>query len=231
MSVRDHTEIEELLALRALDGLDEEDAARLEIAMAEHGECQGCGDIERGFAEAAAFLAASLDPDPVAPDAFDRLIEATRTRAPVEADALAVRRARRGLPGWLAAAAAFLVLIGSVAFWRSGGGVETETDWGARVVRFEGGEGELAMAFVPGEPGAAFWGRNLPDPGAGRTYEIWMIAGDSPVSGGCITPVDGRVAIFVEADVGTADLMAVTVESSSCPEAPTSDPILTAPLS
>jgi hypothetical protein len=230
MSARDHIEIEELLALRALDGLDAQDAARLEVAMAEHGECVECRDIERGFTEAAAFLAGSLDPDPVTPDAFDRLIGATRTREPAAVDELAMRRARRRLPTWLAAAAALLVLIGSVALLRSGG-VQTDTDWGARIVRFEGGEGELAMAFVPGEPGVAFWGRNLPDPGAGRVYEIWMIEGDSPVSGGCVTPVDGRVAFFVDTDVGTADLMAVTVESPSCPDAPTGDPVLTAPLS
>ena len=58
-----------------------------------------------------------------------------------------------------------------------------------RIVTFAGDtDGTLAMAFTPGEPGAVFWGSGLPDPGPGKVYEIWMIEGDRPVSGGCVTP-------------------------------------------
>jgi hypothetical protein len=58
-----------------------------------------------------------------------------------------------------------------------------------------------------------------------------MIDDGTPLKGGCVTPVDGRIAVYVEANVGTTDTMAVTVEPTSCPEAPTSDPVLTAQLS
>jgi hypothetical protein len=79
-------------------------------------------------------------------------------------------------------------------------------------------------------PGAAFWGHGLPDPGEGMTYEIWMIDDGTPIPGGCVTPVDGRIAVFVNADVGTTEQMAVTVEPSACPPTPSGEPVLTAPL-
>jgi hypothetical protein len=81
------------------------------------------------------------------------------------------------------------------------------------------------MAYVPGTSGVVFWGAGLPDPGPGYTYELWMIDDDTPIPGGRVTPVDGRLAAFVDADIGTAEQMAVTIEPSSCPGAPTSEPI------
>jgi hypothetical protein len=98
-------------------------------------------------------------------------------------------------------------------------------------VRFEGAvDGTLAMAYTPGETGAVFIGSGLPDPGEGRVYEIWMIAEGEAVSGGCVVPADGVVALHVDANIGTTDTMAVTAESADCPAAPTSDPVLLADL-
>jgi hypothetical protein len=39
------------------------------------------------------------------------------------------------------------------------------------------------------------------------------------------------IAAHVEADVGSTDTMAVTKEPATCPDAPTSPPVLTADLS
>jgi anti-sigma-K factor RskA len=76
-----------------------------------------------------------------------------------------------------------------------------------------------------------FFGSDLPDPGEGRVYEIWMVEGEGdPVSGGCVRPQDGRVLTFVDADLGGTDTMLVTVERESCPDAPTGDPVLSASL-
>jgi hypothetical protein len=38
------------------------------------------------------------------------------------------------------------------------------------------------------------------------------------------------VAAFLDADPSSADLLAVTVESQECPDAPTTDPVYTAEL-
>jgi hypothetical protein len=58
-----------------------------------------------------------------------------------------------------------------------------------------------------------------------------MIRGDQVLRGVCLTPAeDGSLATFVDADLGSASAMAVTVEPSSCPSKPSTDPILTADL-
>lgn len=244
MSDHDHSTIEERLAVRALGGLDPWDEAALASDMEAHGPCDVCRDLEAGYADTAALLAISLEPVTLDGSEFDRMLAAARAAATPAAaapavtdqavasiDDLARRRSRRGLPVWLAAAAALLLIVISVAVVRPSGATDVSTDWAQRVVRFEGDEGELAMAYVPGEPGVAFWGEGLPDPGPDRTLEIWMIDDGTPIPGGCVAPVEGKIAVFVDANVGTTDTMAVTVEPTSCPREPTSDPVLLAQLS
>ena len=40
------------------------------------------------------------------------------------------------------------------------------------------------MAYTPGESGVFVWGNDLPDPGEGNVYELWMIEDGQPVRGG-----------------------------------------------
>jgi hypothetical protein len=98
------------------------------------------------------------------------------------------------------------------------------------IVTFEGAPGELAMAYTPGERDALVWGTGLPDPGTGKVYELWMFEDGNPVRAACLTPTDGAVAAHLDADLSSAELMAVTVESTDCPAAPTTDPVFTAEL-
>ena len=244
---RDHSLIEELMAIDALGGLDGDDRATLERERAGHGaDCAECLRLERAFAETAGRLAFALDPEPVDEGMVERILASPRTEtvssgmaatpaaSPAAAvDDLAERRARRP-KAWqalVAAAAviALLVVVVATAVPTTTGVSEAAPT--QRIVTFSGDtEGTLAMAFTPGESGAVFWGSGLPDPGPGMVYEIWMIEGDRPVSGGCVTPTDGVVAIRVDADIGTTDTMAVTAESADCPAAPTSDPVLLADL-
>lgn len=230
MSQLDHAPLEELLAVRALDALDGDDAARLDASLREHGDCADCRGLEAEFAGTAALLATSLAPVAVDPAMADRILGA----APPARDQLAERRGSQRSRGWaalVAIAAAFVLVVGGVVLTTDRTQPVVGTNWAQAVVRFEGtAGGTLAMAFVPGTAGAAFWGSDLPDPGEGMTYEIWMIDDGTPIPGGCVTPVDGRIAVFVNADVGTTEQMAVTVEPADCPATPTSDPVLTAPL-
>ena len=245
MNERDHDVIEELLALDALDGLTWEDHARLERELAAHGDCEDCRQLETGFRDVAGRMAFALEPVAVDPSVVENILKmepGSSDPIPIPqapgSDELTERRARRGrlVTAAVGVAAAFALIVGAFAVTANRGGGSTITVTAApqqTVVRFSpttAGQGELSMAYTPGEPGAVVWGSGLPDPGEGKTYEIWMISGDQPVSGGCVTPVDGSVAVFVNADVGTADTMAVTAEPGSCPAAPTSDPLLTAPL-
>ena len=73
-------------------------------------------------------------------------------------------------------------------------------------------------------------GTGLPTPPDGQVYELWTIAGDTPTSLGCVVPSDGHIAQKVQGGFSTADVAAVTVESASCPSAPTTDPVQIATL-
>ena len=248
MMARDHDRIEELLAVRVLDALDGDDVAVLAGEMSEHGQdCAECRRLEAEMNETAAMLAFALDPHPVDPSMPERILsdaitvpeaqvpaaEGVATDRAAARDQLAERRSRRRGRGWtalVAAAVAAVLVVGGTVLLRPGRTESVTTNWAQTVVRFQGQSGELAMAYAPGETGAVFWGRDLPDPGPGKTLEIWMFQGNTPISSGCVTPADGRVAAFEPVDLSSAQLMAVTVESVQCPAAPTSQPILTAPL-
>jgi hypothetical protein len=240
MTERDHALIEELLSVDALDGLDDADRATLDRERAAHGVCEDCERLESEFAEVAAELGLSLDPVPVRDGMADDILRDAEREAGSERREVggggaptSIAERRTAHPGaWrslVAVAAAFLFVCGWV--------VRSATDPGgaelaeSRFVRFSGEAGTLAMAYEPGRPGAVFFGSDLPDPGEGRVYEIWMVEDEGdPVSGGCVRPQDGRILTFVDADLGGTDTMLVTVERESCPDAPTGDPVLSASL-
>ena len=231
--IRDHALIDELLAIRALDGLDEGDAALLERELAAHGECEECRRLEVQHAEVAGMLALALDPRPVREDMADRILaeaQAPRATDAATPDELAGHQSAR-LGRWQAAfgvAASVALLLAIVLATRPDAG---PTVLGRVIVPFEGaGPGEVALAYTPGEPGALVWANGLPDPGAGHVYELWMFEDGDPIRATCLAPTGGAVAASIDADLSSAQLMAVTVESSECPTAPTTDPLYTADL-
>jgi len=74
---------------------------------------------------------------------------------------------------------------------------------------------------------------NLPQPPAGKTYEMWLIRGGKPAPAGLFSPNDQGNALHLfhppSAPV-QRDIVAVTVENSAGVEAPTSTPIIVAPF-
>ena len=240
MTTRDHSMIEELLAVKALGGLDGSDDQILAREMGSHGACGHCRRLEREFADVAAQMGLSLDPVALDPDMVDRIVATQRDGEAAVGDApsrdeIAERRSRHGrrLAAAVAIAAAFALVVGGTVFLE-----RTTTKVGAvsskqQVVHFTVAPdttGRLAVAYTPGETGALLWGSDMQDPGVGKVYEVWMIANGTPVSGGCLSPADGRVATYVPANLDGVAEMAVTMESDSCPGAPTSTPIMTAQL-
>lgn len=234
--MRDHERIEELLAARALGGLEPADEAVLSREMADHGAgCAECRRLESELDEVAGRLAFALDP--VSPrDGFEDEMVAIATRERTTPDLAPPPRTARGARArWLrplVAVAASLVLF--AAGWAVGarssgdGGVPPQ----ARVVAFQGeGEGNLSVAFHPGETGVYLLGSGLQAPPEGDVYEVWMFQEGVPVPATCFVPsADGSVFAFVDTGLGSTDAMAVTVEPSSCPAAPSTEPILTAEI-
>ena len=236
--MRDHGWIEELFVVRSLGGLDPQDEHELHREMVEHGaECSECRRLEAeyvGYEDAAGRLAFALDPVPVPEALEDRVVAGAVGGQPMTLTTpRELPRARRqpsSLLRPLVAVAASLVLFAigwAAGSLTSGDDVAIPPD--ARVVVFEGeGEGALALAYRPGDRGVYLVGSLDPQPGD-RAYELWTFRGDTPVPGGCFRPgADGSVFEFLDAEIEPTPLMAVTVESASCPSAPTTDPILIA---
>ena len=242
----DHERIEELLAVRALGGLDGDDEAELERALAGHGsDCLECERMRAELGEVAGRLAFALDPAGVPEWMEDHVVAralgdgkplVSVGGSPARPIAPAARSAR-GAGRWRALvgiAAAFALFVGG---WLLRDVTAPEPEQpaaaleGTQVVTFEGESGTLAVAFRPGEAGVYILGSDLPAPPEGKVYEVWMIQDSTPVPGPCLVPeADGSLFTYVDAELGTTDRMAVTVEPSSCPDAPTGDPILTADL-
>jgi hypothetical protein len=242
--MRDHERIEELIAVRALGGLDGRDAEALAAEMASHGPtCEECRRLEAEHEEVAGRLAFALEPEPVPAGMEDATVE--RAIHEGEAEALRVmspreqRTARLGAGGvrmrpLVAVAASLVLFVGGLAVGAAvTGGDGNEIPADARVVAFEGepGAGTLSVAFTPGEPGVYILGADLPAPPEGQAYEVWMIEGDTPTPGPCLSPEeDGSLFAFVDAELGATDVMAVTVEPEACSTAPTTTPIFVADL-
>jgi hypothetical protein len=232
--IRDHSRIEELLAVQALGGLDGDDLDTLARERAGHGDCRECRRLEDGFAETAGRLAFTLEPGIVDSSMPDRILASSEDEVAMPSDEVAAHAQRRR-PAWqslvaIAAVFALLLVAGSVLA-RGGTTSIASVSSEQRIARFQGtSQADLVMAYTPGQPGGVIWGSELPDPGPGNVYEIWMIQGGQAVSGGCVTPHDGALALRLEGSVGTSEAMAVTVESSECPAAPTTEPILSAEL-
>jgi len=228
--MRDHERVEVLLAAQALGGLDPEDAELLARERAEHGPgCEECARLERGFALVAGNLSLALDPVPVREGLEDEVVARALGATRGTAVAWPVRWRRLSM-----VAAAAILLVGG---WVLRDLTLPERPTGppprflaeAEIVRFEGeGAGTLAVAFRRTGPGAYLLGADLPAPEEGRRYELWLFRDGRPTSGGCFAPENGTVIVPLDAEVGTAELLAVTIEPASCPDAPTTDPILTA---
>ena len=91
--------------------------------------------------------------------------------------------------------------------------------------------GTITAAFTPGEPGIYLQGSGLDPLSPDEVYELWLIEGETPAAAVCVQPgEDGSVFAFADTEAVTDALLAVTVEPSSCSDAPTTPPIWVAPI-
>jgi anti-sigma-K factor RskA len=241
----DRTEIEELLALEALGGLEPDDRARLDALLAEPGlDATEYEELRAGFAETAAMLGAGLEPSPVSAGLEERTVAAALGDGRAAGDGSAggdggpaaiapTHRRRNALIA--IAAAVVLVAVGALGGYLT---APRNTEQASPlqdylVVPFapsDGTGGTMTLAVAPDGTNGYVIGSGLDAPPAGKTYELWTIKGDTPTSLGCVLPSNGQVVFPVTGSFTTADVAAVTVESSACPAAPTTSPVMVATL-
>ena len=228
MKLSTHSELREQAAAFALGALGDEDRAEFEAHLL---VCDECDDDVRSFTrvtDALAFTVPPVDPDVAI---RQRALAAVRGGSPTRASVLAP---------WLLAAASLLMAIGAGAY--------------AVALRQSAAEGrsfvivltaeDLIRVDLAGQPMApraaarAFWSQSrgliftasrLPPLPAGRTYELWIISEEMPISAGLLRPtLDGAVqATFTTVPgVARAAAFAVTLEPDGGVPAPTGDKYL-----
>ncbi|HEV7761149.1 MAG TPA: anti-sigma factor [Acidimicrobiales bacterium] len=235
------------LAIYALDALDPDEHAALEAHLATCPACRAELDEHREVL-ARLVVADEEPPASVWAGIAQQLPSASVAAAPEPADDAALvvplhaplharRRGRAERTGWLAAAAALVVVVGLGVALVGRGGDKTETVAdlaaaaadapGATIVPLEtdGGD-EVARVVLAGEAGDTdyvIFDGLAPLP-AGRTYQLWKTEGaTSPVSLGVLGDGTGEAAaIAAPADVTT---LALTDEPAAGSPAPTT-PIL-----
>ena len=232
-----HESVQELLAVRALGGLEQEGQAELDHALAEHGECAECAESATGFDETAGHLAFSLAPVASSLTAADVLAAAkaaprdggTVVRIPTP------RRRWRG--SLLVAAAVTLLVVGAL------GGIliaHRGTDRSAALARyltgsqtqihtFKGTGGVLSAATQPGSARSYVFGslEGLP---SGKVYQLWLLHGSTPVAGPTFLPDGTTVVLPVDASLTGANALAITVEPTGGSPQPTTTPLLVASI-
>jgi hypothetical protein len=234
-------EAHELIAGYALDALDEADRARAKELLASSDEAR---EELRSLTEVAAAMAtASTGPAP-ADGLRDRILDAARAEPQNVVSLDERRRSRRLVPvlGIAAAVAACAAL--ALGVW--GASVSSDLDdarsalarerAAAAVLAQPTSEASLTGArgrLVVGEDGrAVLVVSDVPPVPAGKTYQVWVIDGGHPVSGGLFAPGTGTQAIPVDGSVGNGSVVAVTVEDAGGAAAPTGKPVIaSAPVS
>ncbi|MDR5698636.1 anti-sigma factor [Agromyces aerolatus] len=152
-------------------------------------------------------------------------------------DELAARRARRRLAIAISSAAAVVLLIAGVVFgvnWPGPNGwgaqrelallAEASDSQTATIEAADGGEVTLVWSEEQGL--SAIRAAGLPDVGGERTYELWYIDEDGPVSAGTFDvrgDADAWRILEGEFDPGTA--VGITIEPAGGSEQPTTEPI------
>ncbi|KQR47673.1 hypothetical protein ASF87_01510 [Microbacterium sp. Leaf161] len=141
----------------------------------------------------------------------------------------------------LAACLALLVGVGAGAV-----AINTYINRPASVVALEdiqaaGDAQQASVSLESGGTATAHWSASLgksvlvtdgiPSLAEGKTYELWYVRGDTPVSAGVFAADDGEATAVLAGEMHAGDVIAVTVEQDggSPSGLPTSDPVVVIP--
>jgi anti-sigma-K factor RskA len=235
-----HEPFEDQAAAYALGALDVGERRAFEAHLA--AGCPHCERVLRESREALAEVARSLPPESPPP----AVREALRGRLAVEGSwSSAWRRPGAWRPWAAAAAAAALVaaltgLVVAGRYERRLEGLRGELlaarmlvdllrDPATRVVVLQGAgpaAGAQGRLVWHERAGGYLLATNLPPPGPGRTYELWVLSGGAPRPAGtfAVGP-SGEVTVRV-APAGSVDAFAVTVEPAGGVPTPTGPVVL-----
>jgi anti-sigma-K factor RskA len=227
-------EARELIAGYALDALEPGDRARAEELLERSDEARA---ELRAFTETTAAMATATAGPAPAPALRERILDAARSERQTVVP-LASRRRTRLVPALGAAAALAAAAAVALAIWgasvssdlddsraalaqaRAAAAVLADPD--ARSVSLEQGDGRLVVA----DDDAVLVLNSLDAAPAGKTYEVWVLDGDTPARAGLFPGGEARNVVPVDVPVGPGAQVLVTLERSGGVDAPTSTPIV-----
>jgi len=226
-------ELHELTAAYALEALEPEERDAFEAHLA---SCERCQEELASFWEVTGALAfAATGPAPS--DALrDRILESVRAE-PQHVVPLESRR-RRLTPvlGAVTAVAAVVAIgLGIYAVSLNSELDDTRTalaqqqttaailaDPSATTVALQAGEGRLVVASG-GDAVLVLDG--VEQAPSGKTYQVWIVQGQTPTSAGLFRGTDGTDVVPVAGKVQPGEVVAVTLEPAGGSAAPTTTPL------
>jgi hypothetical protein len=231
----EHERVEELLAARALSGLEGDDAALAERAVIEHvQECERCRRTHDAYLSLSGDLGLAAPPvDP--PDALGARLRRTigRRRHPGRARA------------WIGGAAAAVAIVGmaGLAAWnlvlaeslgdtrlRQGWLVDAMTtlgDPGAEVVPLAGGtDARAAVMYVAGREGLYLVAARLPE--TDGVYRVWFVSGSKTWTPGVLETDFGTGMLPIRTSIERWEAVMVTEEPDTDSPTPAASPVVSA---
>ena len=228
-------EAHELIAGYALDALEPADRARAKELLERSEEAR---EELRTLTETTAAMATAVSGPAPPPELRERILQSARddrqTVVPLES-----RRRPRLVPVLGVAAAVAAVVAVALGIWgfsvssdldesraalaqaRAAAAVLASPD--ARTVGLEQGNGSLVVSGSK----AVLVLNDMEGAPQGKTWEVWVLDGETPVRAGLFAGGQARDVVPVEGGVGPGAKVLVTLEPSGGVDAPTTSPVVT----
>ncbi len=228
-------EAHELIAGYALDALEPADRARAKELLERSEEAR---EELRTLTETTAAMATAVSGPAPPPELRERILQSARddrqTVVPLES-----RRRPRLVPVLGVAAAVAAVVAVALGIWgfsvssdldesraalaqaRAAAAVLASPD--ARTVGLEQGNGSLVVSGSE----AVLVLNDMEGAPQGKTWEVWVLDGETPVRAGLFAGGQARDVVPVEEGVGPGAKVLVTLEPSGGVDAPTTSPVVT----
>ena len=239
-------DIHTLTGAYALHALSESERAAFEEHLA---ECAACRKEVAEMQETAARLGSAVATEPPESLRRDVLAAIHRVRQlPPEGNQVVPMRSRRwplGLTSLAAAAAAVAaIVLGAQVVQLSEEAQQAEqrlADIGSRygavaemiaapdtkIMAATAGDMRATVVVSPRHHKVAFLPKHVPEPGEGKTYQLWLIGRDGAHSAGLLPDRDTPV---VADTIRGANVLGVTVEPEGGSKQPTTQPVMTLAL-
>ena len=224
----EHAEARELTAAYALDALDEFEEREYEGHLR---SCPDCREELNALTETATSLAYAVDMPAPSSDLRERILQQARAERPTVVPLRPRRSLMYATSGLAAAAATVAIALGlwasslSDALDRERSAVAVLAASDARLIRLNGAAGRLAVRPT-GD--AAMVLNDLPRAPEGKTYEVWVDAGEGPRPAGLFRAGEDRVVVEITERVSPGARVMVTVEPEGGRPVPSGPPVFSA---